>query len=248
MTAGHYMLLVLLVVHADVLPWLWAIVSDFQAAFLPSFTNEFWRSCLFLVCCVFIYLVLNLPNYIFRSMVLNDNVLADFAACWKSTLSFHDLARDNVIPTVLLFITISVLLYQALGAQFGRSYILVFAASQCLFCFVYPIASQPKRSHLSLLESGSLNDEIHRLAANAKLKLSNIYINTGAIPKDIEGGVRTFGWPFIRHLSIHESVFEQSTHDNIKALVAQAFGGWLHGNNIRAFVVSNVSSMTRTID
>ena len=247
MTAGHSMLLVLLVVHADVLPWLWTIVLDFQAAFLPSYTNEFWRSFLFLVSCMFIYLALNLPNYIFRSMVLNEDVMAHFTARWKSTWSLHDLARDNVMPTVLLFVTISVLLYQAVGIPFNRSYVLVFAASQLAFCFLYPIVSQLRKSQLSLLKPGSLNDEIHQLAASAKLKLSNVYISTGPIPNDIEEGVRTFGWPLMKHLSIHESVFEHCTDDDIKALTAQTFGGWLYGNNIRAFVVSNVCCVARTM-
>ncbi|KAE9372220.1 hypothetical protein N431DRAFT_408305 [Stipitochalara longipes BDJ] len=241
MTAGHFLLLVLLVVQTNAAPGLWVLVGDFQAAFLPSFTNELWRSCLFLFVCLFIYLALNLPNYIFRSMILNEDVTAHFTARCQSTWSLHDLAGDNVMPTVLLFVTISVLLYQVFGVQFNRSYVPVFAASQLVFCFVYPIVSQPKKNQLSLLEPGSLNDEIHQLAVRAKLKLSNICISTGPLPKDIEEGVRTLGWPRMKHLSIHESIFEQCSDDEIKALTAQKLGGWLYGNSIRAFVVSNIT-------
>jgi len=243
MTSGHFMLLVLLVVQTDGFPWLWAVAGQFQAAF--SLADEFSRSVLFLFFCSLIYLALNLPNYIFRSMILNEDMMLNFASRWKSTWALHDLARDNVMPTVLLIVTISVLYYQALGVQFNRSYILVFAAAQLVFCFVYPIVSQPKKSQLSLLKPGSLSDEIHQLAVRAKLKLSNIYLCTGPLPKDIEEGVRTFGWPLTKHLSIHESVFEQYTDDDIKALTAQTFGGWLYGNNIRAFVIFNVCRVTR---
>jgi STE24 endopeptidase len=108
------MLLALLFVRMDVRPWLWALVGDFQTAFLPSFTNELWRSASFLLSCLFLYLALSLPNFIFRSMILKDDVMADIAAPWKSMWRLRDLARDNVIPPVLLFVTVSVFFCQAL--------------------------------------------------------------------------------------------------------------------------------------
>jgi STE24 endopeptidase len=137
MTAGHFMLLVLLFVKMDVEPRLWALAGDFQTAFLPSFTNELWRSS-FLLSCLFMYLALSLPNFIFRSMILKDGVMADITAPWKSTWRLRDLARDNVMPTVLLFVTVRVFFYQALGIKFNQYYVPVFALSQLAFGIIYP--------------------------------------------------------------------------------------------------------------
>jgi hypothetical protein len=47
-------------------------------------------------------------------MILKDDVMADIAAPWKSMWRLRDLARDNVIPPVLLFVTVSVFFCQAL--------------------------------------------------------------------------------------------------------------------------------------
>lgn len=247
MTAGHFMLLVLLFVKMDVAPWLWDLVGDFQTAFLPTLTNEFWRSCLFLIFCLFIYVALNLPNFIFRSMILKDDVMANIAAGWKPTWRLHDLARDNVMPTVLLFVTVSDLFYQACGFKFNKFYVPVFAAAQLMFGILYPIMTQPNTKQLSLLEPGNLNDEIHELALSAKLKLKDIYVSSGPLPKNIEDGVQTFGWPRMKYLSIHESVIDQCTEEDIKALTAQQFGCWTYGNNVRAFIASNVRCLTRPV-
>jgi STE24 endopeptidase len=247
MTAGHFMLLVLLFVKMDVGPWLWTLSGDFQTAFLPSFTNEFWRSCFFLLSCLFIYLTLNLPNFIFRSIIMKDDVKADLAVRWKSTWSLHDLARDNVMPTVLLLITVSVLVYQACGFKFNQFYVLLFAAAQLIFCITYPLATQPNKKQLSLLDTGTLHDEIHELALGAELKLKKIYISTGPPPKDFEAGVQTFGWPRIKHLSIHETVIETCTEEDITALTAQKFGCWKHRKNIQAFIISNVRCLPPTV-
>lgn len=138
MTAGHFMLLALLFVKMDVEPRLWALARDFQTAFLPSFANELWRSSFFLLSSLFIYLALSLPNFIFRSMILKDDVMADITAPWKSTWRLRDLAHDNVMPTVLLFVTVRVFFYQALGIKFNQYYVLVFALSQLAFGIIYP--------------------------------------------------------------------------------------------------------------
>jgi hypothetical protein len=47
-------------------------------------------------------------------MILKDDVMADIAAPWKSMWRLLDLARDNVMPPVLLFVTVSVFFCQAL--------------------------------------------------------------------------------------------------------------------------------------
>jgi CAAX prenyl protease N-terminal, five membrane helices len=246
MTASHFFLLVWFFIEMDVAPWLWAFVGELQAGFPPCFANEFWRSFLFLISCLVLYLAFNGPNLIFRSMVLKQDVGAELAAQWKSTWRLHELAGDNGVPTVLLFMAASVLAYQAIEIPFNRSYVLVFAAFQLTFGLLYPIIIQPKKKYLTLL-GGTLKGEIHDLAENAKMKLQNVYISTGPLPKDIEDGIRTFGWPLQRHLSIHESVIRECTTEDIKALIAQQFGCWTHANGIRAFIFSNVRSLHSSV-
>lgn len=239
-TASHSMLMVLLFAMFDVAPRLWALMGNIQTLLPPFFGSEFWRSCLFLLSCCAIYLAVHAPNFAWLSVILKENVWAEFVAQFKSTWKLHELAGDNVIPSVLLVITASILIYQAIGIQFTRSYVLLFGASQLTFGIFYPILNQPKKKYLSLLESGNLKDEIDKLALSAKVKLRNIYIGTGPLPKDFEDGVQTFGWPLHKHLSIHESVIEECTTEDIKALTAQQFGCWKAFNNMRASFFSHV--------
>ncbi|PMD26578.1 hypothetical protein NA56DRAFT_654391 [Hyaloscypha hepaticicola] len=240
MKASHSMLLVLLFVKIDVGPWLWDLVGDFQITFLPSFTNEFWRSCLFLASCLFIYLAWSGPNFIIRSMALREDVRESFAVRWASTWRLHELAGDNVVPTVLLFVTLSVLFCQVLQLNFNKNCIEIFAAAQLAFVLIYPIVNQPKKENLLLMKPGNLSDEIHNLAASAELKLKNIYIGSGPLPTNIEDRVQNFGWPRKNNLLIHESLIKRCTEEDIKALAAQQLGCWFYGNNIRAFFVSQI--------
>jgi STE24 endopeptidase len=202
--------------------------------------NEFWKSCLYLLACASIYLALNVPNLAFRSIALKENVLADIAAHWRLTWRLYEVARGNAMPTVLLLITGSVLFYEALGIKFNQWYVPVFMVAQFVFGITYPIVTQPRKKHLSLMEPEAMNDSIHDLASNVKLNLKNIYISDGPEPKDIEDGVQTFGWPRMRYIAIHRAVIEQCTSEDIKALIAQQLGCWKYSNNIRAFYTSHV--------
>jgi STE24 endopeptidase len=247
MKASHSMLLVLLFVNMDVGPWLWDLVGDVQITFLPSFTNEFWRSCLFLASCLFIYVAWSGPNIIIRSMTLREGVRESFAAHRGSTWRLHELTGDNVVPTVLLFVTLSVLFCQVLQINFNQHYVKIFAAAQLEFVLIYPVVNQPKKENLLLMKPGNLKDEIHNIAAGAKLKLKNIYIGSGPLPTDIEDGVQNFGWPRQNNLLIHESLIKRCTEEDIKALAAQQLGCWFYANNIRSFIVSQVRALARVI-
>ncbi len=239
------MLLVLLFVKLDVGPWLWDLVGEFQITFLPSFTNEFWRSCLFLASCLLIYFAWSGPNLIVRSMTLREDVRESFAARWASTWRLHELAGDNVVPTVLLFVTLSVLFCQALQINFNKNYVEIFAAAQLAFVLIYPVVNQPKKENLLLMKPGNLNDEIHNLAAGAELKLKNIYICSDPLPTNIEDGVQNFGWPRQNNLLNHESLINKCTEEDIKALAAQPLGCLFYGNSVRAFFVSQVRPLAR---
>ena len=254
--AASFMFLVILFIQFDLAPWLWASVGNFQTKFLPSFTNEFWRSGLFVIACVFIYSGLNLWTLTFRWMILKEDIDRTFASRWNSTLRLHEAARGNAMSTALLFMTVVVLCSQASGLKLADHYVLF--AAQVSFVVGYPIAIRPRQKHLSLMEPGTLKDSLTDLSLTfcrtfaqknnlkpkqtPKLKLENIYISDGPMPKDIEDGVQTFGWwPRTKSLVLHRSVLEQCTTQEIMALTANQLGCWTFANNLRVFCIAQVS-------
>jgi STE24 endopeptidase len=237
---SHYFTLqVIAITSLDVIPKLWHVSEGVKIPYFCKELEEFWESCVFLIFCWLGYRILNLPNYLYRYYVFKENVVREFYGRKNRNWLFHSMAKGFPTPAVLFLVTMTALEFTIPRKRFNRQYLILVGSFQVAYVILYPILTLPRAKTLSVLEPGRLRYSMEELTKTAGFPLKNIYVVDNII-YDANTGVQAWGWPRKTYITIHKSIVEQHTLDNVVGLLAQELGCWKFGNGPRVFVLGQV--------
>ena len=227
----------------DAVPTLWRFVVAMEARVLEKtqwfhhrMSQDWDRSAIFMICCYFIYLLVNLPTYFYRTIVLKKGIIRDFYLRRRHNWLLDDIARGRPVNAVLLFTAICALEFKLLGLKFDSDYLLGVGLYQLTFLAVYPLMIQPIRKTLTIMEPGELKDAIEELSVAAKFPLKEAYI----IDDQHTSCVQVFGLPKRKYIGIPQYMMEENDKDDLTGFVAHELGSWKHANGLRVFCVGQV--------
>jgi hypothetical protein len=227
----------------DAVPALWRFVVEKENKLLERtnlshlfISHDFDRSAMFIICCYIAFLLINIPTYLYRILVLKERVIRDFYSPKNHNWVVRDMAKGRPVSAVMFFTGICAWEFKIFGLKFDGNYVIGVGLCQLLFVILYPIFTQPKRKSLSIMGPGRTKDAIEEVAATAKFPLKNTYII------DDQGGqnIQAFGLPRKKCIGIPKTMIEESTTDDIIGLTAHAMGSWKYSNGFRIFCMGQL--------
>ena len=232
------MMQVAALIGLDAVPTLWRFVVGKQKELLEGtdlphlwISEGFDRNAMFVICCYIAFLIINIPTYFYRALVLKENKFFGRKNC-SGILDV--VAKGRPISAILVSAAVCAYEFEMFGLKFHHSYILVVAGLQLLFIILYPVFIQPRSKTLSVMEPGWTKDAIKQLAGAAEFPLKDVFI----IDDQDRRGVQVFGLPKQKYIAIPKIMVEED--DEIVGLAAHAMGSWKFSNGLRVFMVGQM--------
>ncbi|KAI9838782.1 MAG: hypothetical protein M1838_004497 [Thelocarpon superellum] len=227
----------LVVIYADVLPWLWALTGTWQARYAPAnFTGEITQSLVFFFVFNLITTALSLPTSIYHTFVLEERFGFN-----KQTarLFVSDLLKGQALMVVLGAPVLSAFLaiVQRTGNGFFYYLWLFGVAMQVFTITVYPILILPLFNKLSPLEDGPLKKGVEALAARLQFPLKELYVIDGS-KRSAHSNAYFYGLPWKKHIVIYDTLIEKSATDEVVAVLSHELGHWSLSHTTKLFGIA----------
>jgi len=237
-TAYSQVLNVLFVIY-DVLPRLWGIAGAMTVHAPARFSGEKSQSVVFLLVMLLAQHLLDL----FPAWYSTFRLEAAFGFN-KQTLGLWitDMLKSNLLVCVLLPPVVAgfLAIMQQAGDRFLFYVWLFIAVLQAFLITVYPIFILPLFNKLTPLENGPLKDKIEALAKSRNFPLDELLVIDGS-KRSSHSNAYFSGLPWKKHIVLFDTLIEQSTQDEIVAVLAHELGHWELGHTIRLFLIAQVS-------
>lgn len=228
----------LAILSFNLLPWMWYATGSMVPKFPVAVQGPILNSILFIFAFVNISALLNLPVSLYSTFVLEESFGFN-----KSTLKlfFTDMIKSTVlgmvIGTPVLYAFLKIIDY------FGKSFFfylwVFFLAFQFVMITVYPIFIQPLFNKLEPLPEGKLRTEVEKLAASLKFPLKHLYVIDGS-KRSAHSNAYFFGLPWAKHIVLFDTLIEQSTTEQVVAVLAHELGHWQLSHTSRLLAISQV--------
>ncbi|KAF1982345.1 hypothetical protein K402DRAFT_457359 [Aulographum hederae CBS 113979] len=225
--------------HFDVYPILWNITSGFITSYFPTrFTGEITQSLVFFFAFSITDTILSLPLSYYQSFVLEEKYGFN-----KMTVSLWltDLVKSQALGI-------------ALGGPIGAAFLAIIKKTGDAFFFylwlfmltvqlvaitIYPIVIVPLFNKLTPLEPGSLKESIDALAGKLKFPLSELQVIDGSKRSSHSNAYFT-GLPWKKKIVIFDTLLEQSSDEEVVAVLAHELGHWKMGHTTSLLGVAQV--------
>lgn len=150
---------------------------------------------------------------------------------WRTFLLDHVkqllLSVVILVPLVMLFVVV----VRATGDQFVTYTVALVMAFVLIGSVIYPTLIQPLFNKLTPLPEGVLRDRVTALASQLQFPLKHLYVIDGSKRSSHSNayfyGVVPGG---SKHIVIFDTLIEQSTPDEIEAVLAHELGHWVHSH------------------
>ncbi|ORY79860.1 CAAX prenyl protease 1 [Protomyces lactucae-debilis] len=229
----------LVILKYDLLPQVWDLSGRLAARIAPAVVaGPIFHAICFVMTFVQISTLLNLPLSLYSTFVLEEKFGFN-----KQTLRLFitDLIKGQVLtvaigsPVLWAFLKIV--------NHFGRSFFfylwVFFLAFQALMITVYPIFIQPLFNKLEPLPEGKLRTEIEKLAGSLHFPLKHLYVIDGS-KRSAHSNAYFFGLPWSKHIVLFDTLIEQSSQEEIVAVLAHELGHWQLSHTSRILAISQI--------
>ncbi|KOS15481.1 caax prenyl protease 1 [Malassezia pachydermatis] len=141
------------------------------------------------------------------------------------------------VPLIALFVTV----VRWAGDQFVVYVVLLIMAVVVFGSVIYPTLIQPLFNKLTPLPEGVLRDRVTALAKQLNFPLKHLYMIDGS-RRSSHSNAYFYG--FVpggsKHIVIYDTLIEQSTPDEIEAVLAHELGHWKYGHPTKLVAMSFV--------
>jgi STE24 endopeptidase len=223
----------------NVLPAVWDMTGRWTARFAPALiSGPVCHAIVFTMFFAQVSTLINLPLSLYSTFVLEEKFGFN-----KQTpgLFFADLIKGQLLMVAIG----SPLLWAFLKIvnHFGRSFFfylwVFFLAFQALMITIYPIFIQPLFNKLEPLPEGKLRTEIEKLAGSLGFPLKHLYVIDGS-KRSAHSNAYFYGLPWAKHIVLFDTLIEQSTQEEIVAVLAHELGHWKLSHTSRILAISQV--------
>eukprot|EP00899_Mesostigma_viride_P009196 jgi/Mesvir1/18278/Mv09543-RA.2 len=221
------------------MPWLW----DLSAAVLVRFgfdvaSNEILQTIIFLAVYNTIGQVMGLPWSIFHTFVLEEKHGFNKQTPW---LFFMDMVKSNLLTAIIgpPVIAAIIAIVQRTGPLFPLYLWLFLFIFALVMMTVYPTLIQPLFNKFSPLPEGKLREDIEALAARLKFPLKKLFVIDGS-KRSSHSNAYMFGFFKNKRIVLFDTLVNQSTPEQVVAVIAHELGHWKLNHTLFNFVTMQV--------
>lgn len=227
------------ILSLNLMPKLWYWSGDFLRHYSTArFSGFISQSLVFTFAFMWSHTLINLPLSLYSTFVLEEKYGFN-----KQTLGlfFTDLVKTQVlslaigVPVLAAFLKI----IDYFGQLFFFYLWVFFLAFQALMITVYPIFIQPFFNKLTPLPQGSLRTKVEDLAASLKFPLKHLYVIDGS-KRSAHSNAYFYGLPGSKHIVLFDTLIEQSTEDEVVAVLAHELGHWKLSHTSKLLAISQI--------
>lgn len=211
--------------HYNLLPILWNFSGDLnQKYFNLSLEYEISQSLTFFFLFYVVTTLIGLPLSLYQTFVLEEKHGFN-----KSTIGlfFSDLAKSTALVAGIGSPVLAGFLYIIKWA--GKSfpfYVWSFmVVIQLLMITIFPVYIQPLFNKFSTLEEGPLKVQIEELAKSVAFPLTKLYVIDGS-KRSSHSNAYFFGLFKNKRIVLYDTLLEQSTTEEILAILGHELGHW----------------------
>lgn len=223
----------------DLMPKLWYWSGDFLRHYATArFSGFISQSIVFTFAFMWANTLVNLPLGLYKTFVLEERFGFN-----KQTLGlfFADMLKAQAlglaIGTPVLAAFLKIIDY------FGKLfffYLWAFTlAFQVVMITVYPIFIQPLFNKLTPLPAGGLRTKVEKLAASLGFPLKHLYVIDGS-KRSAHSNAYFYGLPWAKHIVLFDTLIEQSTEDEVVAVLAHELGHWKLSHTSKLLAISQI--------
>ncbi|GHJ83783.1 hypothetical protein NliqN6_0185 [Naganishia liquefaciens] len=132
-------------------------------------------------------------------------------------LKIVDWAGDSFVPYLMAFFLVFTVLIQ----------------------IIYPTFIQPLFNKLTPLPEGELRNRVEALAGSLKFPLKHLYVIDGS-KRSGHSNAYFYGLPWSKHIVIYDTLIEQSTPEEVEAILAHELGHWKRGHTTKLLITSQL--------
>ncbi|KAJ9120992.1 hypothetical protein QFC24_004972 [Naganishia onofrii] len=125
-------------------------------------------------------------------------------------LKIIDWAGDSFVPYLMVFFLVFTVLIQ----------------------IIYPTFIQPLFNKLTPLPEGELRTRVEKLASSLDFPLKHLYVIDGS-KRSGHSNAYFYGLPWSKHIVIYDTLIEQSTPEEVEAVLAHELGHWKRGHTTK---------------
>ncbi|KAK3081804.1 hypothetical protein LTS18_002377, partial [Coniosporium uncinatum] len=225
------------VYHYDVYPMFWRLTGSFLASYFPTrFQGEITHSLVFFFAFNLIDTIISLPLAYYHSFVLEEKFGFN-----KMTINLWltDLVKSQALGLALGGPIGAAMLYiiRKTGDSFFYYLWIFMLAVQLIAVTIYPIVIVPLFNKLEPLKEGALKTDIDTLAASLSFPLAELQIIDGS-KRSAHSNAYFTGLPWKKKIVIYDTLLEQSSNDEVVAVLAHELGHWKMGHTTSLLLVS----------
>ncbi|KAI5453819.1 zinc metalloprotease [Naganishia albida] len=132
-------------------------------------------------------------------------------------LTIIDWAGDSFVPYLMVFFLVFTVLIQ----------------------IIYPTFIQPLFNKLTPLPEGELRTRVEALAGSLQFPLKHLYVIDGS-KRSGHSNAYFYGLPWSKHIVIYDTLIEQSTPEEVEAVLAHELGHWKRGHVTKLLMTSQL--------
>nr|GAT49145.1 predicted protein [Mycena chlorophos] len=227
-----------ILIYVGFYAWAWEISGQLLARFGLGAEYQITQSIGFVFLLFFLSSLPTIPLSVYSTFVLEEKYGFNKTT---PTLFVTDLLKGWVIGGAVLapFLWAFLRIFNWAGDRFVPWLMMFILAFQMVMVIIYPMIIQPLFNKLSPLRQGDLRSRIESLAQKLKFPLKHLYEIDGS-KRSAHSNAYFFGLPWSKHIVIFDTLIEQSSAEEVEAVLAHELGHWYHLHPTKMLAVSQL--------
>ncbi|KAF8321210.1 hypothetical protein DL93DRAFT_2051713 [Clavulina sp. PMI_390] len=228
----------LLLLHFDAQAWAWTVAGNFLVK--RGYGDwEILHSVLWLGILLLLGGIPSLPVQYYQTFVLEQKHGFN-----KSSIGLFvsDVAKGWVLAAAIggPFIAAFLWIIKWAGDGFIPWLMAFMVAFQLIMVVLYPLVIQPLFNKLSPLpEDSPLRARVEKLALSLQFPLKDLYVIDGS-KRSAHSNAYFYGLPWSKHIVIYDTLINQSTPEEIEAVLAHELGHWSFSHPMKMMIISQL--------
>ncbi|DAZ97407.1 TPA: hypothetical protein N0F65_011291, partial [Lagenidium giganteum] len=220
------------------LPYMWTVSGTALTALGLDASNEIYRAIMLLTLTMVRDTIFGLPFSLYSTFVIEARHGFN-----KQTLKlfFMDKLKGLLLFMVIGYPVCAVLIYVIRwGGEHFYFYVWCFLfVFSIIMMTIYPVLIMPLFNTFTPLEQGELRTRIEALASSLNFPLTKLFVVDGS-KRSSHSNAYFYGLFNSKRIVLFDTLLEQSTHDEIVAILGHELGHWKLWHTAQGFVFQQV--------
>ncbi|WVQ83824.1 hypothetical protein IAT38_005968 [Cryptococcus sp. DSM 104549] len=218
--------------------YLWDVAGDVMSAVGLSQSRLIARSLLWMTIVTLATAIPSLPWSYYHTFVVEEKHgfnKSSRSLFWADTFKGYALVAAIGLPVLAGFLRI----IELAGKSFVPWLMVFLIGIQLSLQIVYPTFIQPLFNKLEPLPEGELRTKVEALASQLGFPLKHLYVIDGS-KRSSHSNAYFYGLPWSKHIVIYDTLINDSTTDEVVAVLGHELGHWYYAHPTRLLLITQL--------